>query len=159
MQSRARYGSSDIDVSSAHTRCTPYQQVNEVQSLWNMASGFAGQLEDVMDVYLMTTGMHRWRFDHHDALVVLPSYAQQQPTARGSSRWYRFCKGRRKNMLTVQRAGVQVQPGREEGWGGFTRPGGDHVLMGPIAIDFQQGFLDKAAAADAYAEANWDPER
>lgn len=121
-----------------------------------MASGFAGQLEDVLDVYLLTTGLHRWRFDQHDVLTVLPSYTAQQPARRTAERWYRPCKGRRR--MLVQRAGVQVQAGREEGFGGFTRPGGDHVLMSRIAIDFQQEYNDAAQAEDAYAEANWDPE-
>ena len=128
-----------------------------MQSLWNKASGFTGQLVDILDVYLMTTGLHRWRFDHHDALTVLPNYVAQQPAVTcPPSRWYRPCKGRK--MMVVQRAGVRVQPGRTEGWGGFTRQGGNHVLMGPIAIDFQQGYNEKVEEQDAYEEANWDPE-
>lgn len=130
-------------------------QVHEVQSVWNMASGFTGQLEDILDVYLMTTGMHRWRFDHHDALTVLPTYADQQPSMHTRDRWYRRCKGRR---MLVQRDGVVVQPGRSEGWGGFTRPGGHHVLMGPVAIDFLKDFNATVQELDAQDEANWDPD-
>ncbi len=62
----------------------------------------------------------------------------------------------RNRRMVVHRHPCVVQPGRTEGYGGLTRPGGDHVLLSPWLVQFQEEYLQEVEEEETRVQREWN---